>query len=114
MGPTEAKSGQAAKRPMAATPGASLPRNVPVRHCQSKFYTACSRITAAGAPLFLLAPALGRILRRKSSLLIYLDSAIRTVSRRGMALPRVTSPKPRLRASEREFPAVSRAVGEED
>ena len=24
------------------------------RHCQSKFYTACSRITAAGAPLFLL------------------------------------------------------------
>ena len=26
MGPTEAKSGQAAKRPMAATPGASLPR----------------------------------------------------------------------------------------
>ena len=33
---------------------------------------------------------------------------IRTVSRRGMALPRLTSPKPRLRASERKFPVLSR------
>ena len=30
MGRTEAKSGQAAKRPIAATPGASLPRDVSV------------------------------------------------------------------------------------
>ncbi len=30
MGPTEGKSGQAEKRPMAATSGASLPRDVSV------------------------------------------------------------------------------------
>ena len=58
------------------------------------------------APRLILWTAESSVVR---SLLVGLF-VIRTVSRRGMALHRVTSPKPRLRASERKFPAVSRAA----